>query len=183
MTHTLVKWTIADYHQMIEAGILGNRRAELLNGEIVEMPSEGAPHAGLITRTAEYLRELLGYSVLVREGHPITLPSSNSEPEPDIAIVARSPSYYMQRHPYPEDIFWLIEFSNSSLQKDLDSKAKIYAAAGIAEYWVVNFQARKLVVMRDSADGEYRSQVDWQTGTIEPLGFAGVAVEVDRILP
>ncbi len=37
MTLTIAKWTVAEYHQMIAAGILVGRRVELLNGEIVEM--------------------------------------------------------------------------------------------------------------------------------------------------
>ena len=182
MTLTTAKWSISDYHQMITAGILDDRHVELLNGEIVDMPSEGAPHANRSTNAAEYLRDLLGKQVQVREGHPITIPSSNSEPEPDIAIVRRLTGGYDQHHPYPEDVFWLIEYSYSSLKKDLDPKAKIYAAAGIAEYWVVNLQANELVVMRDPIDGEYRSEVTWKEGAIEPLEFAGVVVEVGRLL-
>jgi Uma2 family endonuclease len=182
MTLTTAKWSIADYHQMIAAGILDDRPVELLNGEIVDMPSEGAPHAGLSTKAAEYLRDLLGRQVQIREGHPITIPSSNSEPEPDIAIVKRSPDSYTQHHPYPEDVFWLIEYANSSLKKDLDPKAKIYAAAGITEYWVVNLQTIELVVMRDPVDGEYRSQMTLKAGAIDLLGFAGVVVEVGKLL-
>ena len=43
MTVTAAKWTIDEYHRMISAGILDNRRVELLKGEIVEMPPEGEP--------------------------------------------------------------------------------------------------------------------------------------------
>jgi Uma2 family endonuclease len=97
-------------------------------------------------------------------------------------VVKRSPDYYTQHHPYPEDVFWLIEYANSSLKKDLDPKAKIYAVAGIAEYWVVNLQTIELVVMRNPIDGEYRSQITLKEGTIEPLGFADVVVEVGKLL-
>lgn len=45
MTVTTAKWTIDEYHHMIAAGILDDRRIELLKGEIVEMPPEGEPHA------------------------------------------------------------------------------------------------------------------------------------------
>ena len=182
MTLINAKWSINDYHRLTETGILDERHIELLNGELIEMPSEGTSHANRSTNAAEYLRDLLGRQVQVREGHPITIPSSNSEPEPDIAIVQRLARGYEQHHPYPENIFWLIEYAYSSLKKDLDPKAKVYAAAGIAEYWVVNLQAMELVVMRDPVEGEYRSQVTWREGAIEPLGFVGVMVEVRRLL-
>ena len=45
MTVTTAKWTLEQYHQMIEAGILDDQPVELLNGEIIVMPSEGEPHA------------------------------------------------------------------------------------------------------------------------------------------
>ncbi|HEY9643366.1 MAG TPA: Uma2 family endonuclease, partial [Coleofasciculaceae cyanobacterium] len=149
MTVTTAKWSVEDYHRMIEAGLLDDRPVELLNGEIIEMTPEREPHANSSSEAGDYLRDLLGSRAKVREGHPITIPSSNSEPEPDLAIVRRRDAGYRDHHPYPSDIFWLVEFSNSSLKKDLDPKAKAYAAAGIAEYWVVNLQAMDLVVMRD----------------------------------
>jgi len=80
------KWTLDQYHQMIDAGILAGHHVELLNGEIVEMPPEGELHAHLSSEAADYIRELLRGKVKVREIKPITLPN-NSEPEPDIAIV------------------------------------------------------------------------------------------------
>jgi Uma2 family endonuclease len=182
MTVTTAKWSVEDYHCMIEAGLLDDRPVELLNGEIIEMTPEREPHANSSSEAGDYLRDLLGSRAKVREGHPITIPSSNSEPEPDLAIVRRRDEGYRDHHPYPSDIFWLVEFSNSSLKKDLDPKAKAYAAAGIAEYWVVNLRAMELVVMRDPVEGEYRSQVTWQEATINPLAFADVSVSVSRMV-
>lgn len=141
MALSTVKWTIEDYHRIVDTGILEDRQVELLNGEIVVMPSEGPPHAAYSQAGADYLRALLGNHAKIREGKPITLPNSDSEPELDIAVVAPHPiAVYVQHHPYPEDIFWLIEFSNSSLNKDMEEKSRIYAAAGISEYWVINLR-------------------------------------------
>lgn len=71
---------------MIAAGILDNRRVELLRGEIVEMSPEGEPHAYFSSEAAEYLIRLLGDQAMIRSSKPITL-TNDSEPEPDIAIV------------------------------------------------------------------------------------------------
>jgi Uma2 family endonuclease len=76
----------------------------------------------------------------------------------------------------------LIEFSNTSLKKDLDPKAKAYATANIPEYWVVNLQAMELVVLRDPVNGMYQSQVTLTDGTINPLAFPDVAVAVRQLL-
>lgn len=82
----------------------------------------------------------------VRQGKPIALPDSNSEPQPDIAIVQRLGREHLEHHPYPANIFWLIEYSNSSLSKDLEIKTRLYAATGIQEDWVVNWKKMELVI-------------------------------------
>jgi Uma2 family endonuclease len=111
MSITIAKWTIEQYHKLVNAGMLTDRRVELLAGDIVEMSPEGMPHAVYCGDAADYLKQLLGNRVKVREAHPITLPN-NSEPEPDIAVVMPSPSRYLDHHPYPEDIFWLVEYAD-----------------------------------------------------------------------
>ncbi len=178
---TTAKWTLEQYHQMIDAGILEGQPVELLNGMIVEMPPEGTLHAYGSSETDDYLRELLGNRARVREGHPITIRDSNSEPEPDLAIVQRRQGY-RDHHPYPENIYWLIEFADASLKKDLEAKANVYAMANIAEYWVVNLKAKQLVVMRDPVDGEYQSQVALTDGMVQPLAFPDLSVLVRRLV-
>ncbi|MEP0885832.1 Uma2 family endonuclease [Trichocoleus sp. ST-U3] len=181
MTVTLVKWTVDEYHRMIAAGILDERRMELLKGEIVEMSPEGEPHAYFSSEAGEYLTRLLGDRAMIRQSKPITLPN-DSEPEPDIAIVQRLGREYLEHHPYPENIFWLIEYSDSSLDKDLQTKSKIYAEVEIPEYWVVNLKRRQVVVFRDPEDREYASKVTLNGGTISPLAFPDIAVSVDSIV-
>jgi Uma2 family endonuclease len=181
MTLTTAKWSVDDYHRMVEAGILDDRPVELLNGEIIEMAPEGTPHASLSSRGADYLRDLLGKRVKVREGKPITL-SKQSEPEPDIAIVQPTEDEYFDHHPCPENIFWLIEFSNTSLEKDLEVKRKVYAAAGIREYWVVNLKQMELVVFRSPYEGDYQDEATLTEGTIQPVAFPEMTVAVNQFL-
>ena len=119
MSVAIAKWTLDDYHRMIESGLLNDRPVELLNGEIVEMSPEGVSHAYLSHEAARYLRHALGERADVRQGKPIALPNSHSEPEPDIAVVQPRGREYLQHHPYPENIFWLIEFASTSLSKDV----------------------------------------------------------------
>jgi Uma2 family endonuclease len=182
MTVTTYRWTLDRYHQAIEAGIFDDQPIELLNGELVTMPPEGVPHAHLSNDGAEYLREVLGKRVRIRDSHPITIPQSASEPEPDIAIVERLGDVYLTHHPYPENIFWLIEYSDSSLSKDTETKRKIYAAAGIREYWVVNLKRMELIVYRDPVDNNYRSEMTLISGKIRPLAFLDVEIEVNRLI-
>ncbi|MDZ8054469.1 MAG: Uma2 family endonuclease [Aulosira sp. ZfuVER01] len=153
---TLAKWSVDDYHRMIEAGILRGRHVELLAGEIVEMSPETPIHYTTAKRGAKYLEELLSGKADVRFDGPITL--SNSEPEPDIAIVRLPELTYSDRHPAPADIFWIVEVANTSLKKDLDLKAAIYATAGIPEYWVLDLSTKQMIVFRNPQPGKYTEE-------------------------
>ncbi len=181
MSCIAAKWTIDEYHRMIAAEILSDRKVELLQGEIVEMPPEGEPHAYCSHEASEYLTQLLGNRATIRQAKPITLPN-DSEPEPDVAIVQRLGRDYREHHPYPENIFWLIEYANSSLEKDLEKKSKIYAEVGIPEYWVVNLRKMHLVVFREPLDGEYATKITLTVGEIKPLAFPEISVSVEQII-
>jgi len=182
MTVTTAKWTLDDYHRMIEVGLLAGRHVELLNGEIVEMPPEGEPHAYYSTEGSDYLKALLGDRITIRQGKPITIIASNSETEPDIAIVQPLGREYLQHHPYPENIFWLIEFSHSSLAKDLEAKRKTYAAALIQEYWVVDLKNQQMKVFRDSVNGDYRSAETLTSGKICAIAFPNLSISIQRLI-
>jgi Uma2 family endonuclease len=181
MTIVTAKWSIQDYHQIIETGLLDERKVELIRGEIIEMSPEGAPHSSYCGEIGEYLRKILGDRAKVREAHPITLPN-NSEPEPDLAIVKISSTLYRDRHPYPEDIFWLLEIANSTLAKDVGIKKDLYADGGIEEYWVLNLPESVLVVFRDLTTSGYQSTTSLTTGMISPLAFPDISIDIQKLL-
>lgn len=181
MTTSAIKWSLEDYHRMIEAGILHERHVELIKGEIVEMAPEGEIHAYSSHEAGEYLSDLLGRRASVRQAKPITLPN-DSEPEPDLAIVQRIGREYRLHHPYPENIFWLVEYSQSSLSKNLETKSSVYAEVGISEYWVIDLKQLHLVVFRSPQNGKYTSKSTFVSGTIQPIAFSDVVVSVSSIL-
>lgn len=181
MVAVAAKWTLEEYHQMIDSGLLDDKRVELIKGTIVEMAPEGEPHAYAISESGEYLTMLLGQKAKVRYGNPVTLPNQ-SEPEPDIAIVQRLGTEYFSHHPYPENIFWLIEYSNTSLNKDISLKSLAYAEVNIPEYWIVNIPERQLLVFRAPQGGQYRSRTTHKDGNIAPLAFPEVSISVSAII-
>jgi Uma2 family endonuclease len=176
---TLAKWSVDDYHRMIEAGILRDRRVELLAGEILEMSPETPIHYNTTKRGTKYLEELLAGKADVRFNGPITLP--DSEPEPDIAIVRLPESAYNERHPEPDDIFWVLEVAKTSLKKDLDLKASIYASAAIQEYWILDLSNTRVIVFREPQNGQYVTQQVKSEGAIFPLAFPDIQVFVERL--
>lgn len=181
MTLSTLKWSLEDYHHMIKTGLLDDRPVELLAGEIVQMSPEGEPHAFFSRTAGQYLTRLLGDHALVSPAKPITLPNQ-SEPEPDIAIVEPLGREYLTHHPYPENIFWVIEYANTSLEKDSTVKYHLYAEAGIPEYWLVNLQTGELIVYRQPNGCEYGSKMTLKDGNISPLAFPDLTIPVDAMI-
>jgi len=176
-----IKWTIEDYHNMIKSDILTDYKCELINGEIIAMSPELPQHYNTTKKSVNYLENLLKDKADVRFNGPITL--TNSEPEPDIAIVKLPESKYNEHHPYSDDIFWLIEVANSSLTKDLSIKKELYAQAKIAEYWVINLQTQELIVFRQPEKGNYLIKINWQKPIINSLAFPEIDINISKLFP
>jgi Uma2 family endonuclease len=177
---TLYKWSVAEYHHIIETGLLEGKPVELLEGEIIEMSPEGPLHTSTNYSVAEYLRELLRGKAVIREAHPVTL--DNSEPEPDIAIVASPYTNYLTRHPFAEDIYWLIEISDRTLKKDLEEKTITYARNRIPEYWVIDLPNKKLWIFNQPQSDRYQNCSEFTTGIVSPLFFLDCDVEINKLL-
>lgn len=180
MAVTLTRWTLDDYHRMIEAGLFVNRRVELLNGLVVEMAPEGPDHADLSTDADELFVEQAQGRYRVRVAKPMTIAATGSEPEPDIALVKRKS--YRQGHPAPADVYLIIEFSNTTLAKDTDEKRRVYAAAGIQDYWVANLKDGELIIYRQPIDGDYQVEQRLRQGAVAPLAFPDITVAVDSLI-
>ena len=109
------RFTIDEYHRLIELGFLTEGdRIELIRGELIQMTAKGTPHTFSTTRLCRQLDRLLNDKAVIRCQEPIII-SVNSEPEPDVVIARGDEADYLAHHPYPEDIFLVVEISDSTL--------------------------------------------------------------------
>lgn len=164
---------------MIDSGLLAGRQVELIEGQILDMTPERPIHRATYRRGVKYLEALLGDRAVIFATVPIALDAS--EPQPDISIVMPPESRYDERHPQPEDIYWLIEVSNSTLAYDLAEKAQLYARNRIQEYWVIDIAGAQLWVHRQPEEGQYQAIQSFSTGKISPLSLQ-VEIEIKRLL-
>jgi hypothetical protein len=179
MASIIYKWSIDEWHELVDTGVLEGKPVELLEGNIVmrwsASPAElSNPHSGLSPEgiehsytsqsVSDYLRNLFKGKTHIRDAHPITL--DNSEPEPDIAVVQLPTTIYRQHHPFPENIYLLIEISNRSLNKDLEEKTITYARNGIPEYWVIDLKNKKLIFHTQPQNNTYLQIVEHRSGAI-----------------
>lgn len=180
MASTIYKWSIDEWHELVDSGVLEGKPVELLEGNIVEMSPEGIEHSYTNQSVSDYLRDLLPGKAHIRDAHPITL--DNSEPEPDIAIVQLPTTIYRQHHPFPQDIYLLIEVANRTLKKDLEQKIITYARNGIAEYWVIDLKHKKLIVHTQPHNNIYSQTVEYRSGKIMPQAFPEVEIDLSKLL-
>jgi Uma2 family endonuclease len=185
MTVTKLRlWTVDEYHQMIETGILDeDDRVELLEGEIIEMSPQIPLHAATTHSASDYLRNLLAGRVAIRIQSPITL-RPNSEPEPDIAIVSIDPGRYFDHHPTPDEIFLVVEVANTTLRKDRGQKVRVYAHANIPEYWILDVYERRVYVFRNPGNEGYQEEIILNESAIfSMVAFPEISVSVGELFP
>ena len=143
---TRYRWTRRQYEQMIEAGVFDeDARVELIHGEVVTMSPQSSRHATIVTLVAQALQEVIGAGWHLRVQLPLAL-DPDSEPEPDLAVVAGAPLDYFHEHPHTALL--AVEVADSSRRKDSTAKVTLYARHGIREYWLLDLVEYKLVVHR-----------------------------------
>lgn len=76
MTLSTYKWSIEEWHKLVNSGLLEGKAVELLEGEIIEVSPEGVEHSYTNNSVVKYLRSILTDLADVRESHPITLENS-----------------------------------------------------------------------------------------------------------
>lgn len=184
----LARFTVDEYEQMIEHGILRDEeRLELINGLIVHQMPHNAPHDSAVSRLQRRLGRVIGDGWLIRVQSAIKLKAS--VPEPDIVIVPEPEEQYDEKRPIPRQIAILAEVADSSLKFDQQDKLRIYAVSGVAVYWIVNLIDRRVEVYTQPRGGKnpaYRARQDYGPNDKVPVTLAGKAIgsiPVREILP
>lgn len=175
--------TVDEYNKMAETGILApDERVELLDGDLIVVPPHGPPHFSTVARMADVLMQRLGPRALVTVQLPLIL-SDRSEPEPDIAILGRRDDYYASGIPRTPDVYAVVEVADSSLRVDSGKKLKIYAEAGVAEYWIVDVNRGAVVVHRDPSGSGYDSvRTAYRGASVSFAAFADETFVVDELI-
>jgi Uma2 family endonuclease len=171
------RFSLDEYHRMIREGILSSGEPfELLEGYMVRKTSHGTPHDAAMDTLEGFLLDLIPAEWFIRCQRAVTL--NESEPEPDYAIVRGPRTRYRDAHPGPADVALVVEVADSSLRIDRTDKARIYARAGVAEYWVVNLVDRQVEVYAapsgPTAAPAYATRTAYPVGTRVPFALGGV---------
>jgi Uma2 family endonuclease len=180
----LKRWTVQDYYRMGESGILDpNECTELLAGQIILKAAKGTTHVTALRLLANALQDQLGNTVLIRTQDPIRL-DDFSEPEPDLAIVEGSALDYATQHPRADQVYLVVEVSDSTLKQDCEVKDKLYAQVGITDYWVLDLKNRQLHIFRNPTPIGYTSHLILaEPNQVSPLAFPDITLSLALVLP
>jgi Uma2 family endonuclease len=183
------RWTRHEYERLVETDILGpDDKIELLEGQLVVREPQHSPHATATRLVQEALRAAFGPGWDVRAGLPLAL-GRFSEPEPDVSVVRGSPRDFRDAHPM--EAVLVVEVAKASLRLDRSRKARVYARAGVPDYWIVNLVTGVLEVYREPVlidparrRWEYRMVRSLGPGEfISPLAAPHASIAVADLLP
>jgi Uma2 family endonuclease len=165
---------------MVEAGLIDpDERIELINGEIIDMGSEGEAHWNARAKLVNWLVRRLPESIMLAPDGPLRL-SAENEPEPDFYLYRADMNVNDVRG---DSVLLVVEISDTSLSKDKLVKAPLYAAHGVQEYWIIDLASRATLVHRKPNTGSYpEPQV---IAFDEPLSISaevGTAITLGEVL-
>jgi Uma2 family endonuclease len=178
MFDDLYRMTVEEYERLADAGVLKDRRIELINGLLVKKMTIKPPHVIAVDATREAVGRMLPGGWWIREEKPVRIPDFD-EPEPDVSIVRGRRQDYLHRHPGPGEIEFLAEVADSSLTWDRGEKQRAYARANVPVYWIVNIVDRQLEVYTDPRpDGYHECRI---FGPADQVSVMIGGIELGRI--
>ncbi len=182
------RFTVDEYHRMIETGVLSeNDRIELIHGWLVTKMTLNPPHDYAVNALMKAFWALVGPDGVVRIQQPIT--TTDSEPEPDVVFATGSNADYKTRNPKPSQAIVVVEVGDSSLRQDQTTKLELYAGAKVAVYWIVNLVDRRVEVYTQPRGGKnpvYKQRTDYGPDDAVPVVIASKSVgtiAVKELLP
>ena len=182
------KWTVVEFNHMGDMGWFEGRRAYLLDGVIWEDGPMNLPHSIALGLVSRKLDKVFGPTWWVRGQQPLHVDQQN-DPMPDVAVVPGDPRDYSGGEPTTAAL--VVEVADTSLSSDITEKAERYATAGVADYWVLDLNGRRLLVLRDPAPlpaglgaTAYRAQLTLgPTDHVSPLAMPTATILVADLLP
>lgn len=148
------RFTVDEVLAMVRSGILAeDEPVELIDGELITVSPQGSRHRYALLLLAEALRAAYGSRAIVASQVPLDA-GPTSYPEPDLLLL-RPPADRYRERVTGADALLAVEVALTSQTLD-HRKARVYAAAGVPVYWLLDLAARRLVVHSEPRDGEYR---------------------------
>ena len=170
------RFTVREFLEIADSGAFGDRKVELIEGEIIDMPSDGPLHRRWSVALTDWLADRLDRTRYAHIFNTTLELSDDSAPSPDVQVYDRALREEDVRGP---DILLAIEQADTSLKKDLRVKADLYARFGVRDYWVIDLNADRIHVHRSPTEEGYRDvTVHGTEQRVEALLIPGLSLRI-----
>ena len=156
----VVPMTVEGLRILDEQGFFDNdnNKHELIDGTLVMTPPPGGNHRLTERRTTKALFKAIILKALdeafsVQTGGAFQI-GDKTLLGPDLVVLKETNA---PTNPEASDVIIMVEIAWSSRERDLKTKAELYAGAGIQDYWVLDVPAKTVIVHRDPQEGIYQS--------------------------
>jgi Uma2 family endonuclease len=183
-----IRFNVDEYLRIADAGLLGRRRTELLEGRIIKLAPQKDPHMGAISRLNALLMAVADpkRDWLIVQG-TLYLDEQNA-PDPDFQLYDVPIMTPLEKRPKP---LLVVEVSHTTYRRDSEVKTRIYARNGIEDYWIVDVRKGRVEVYRQpfnptgkDEDWGYKSATSFGPGeSVTMLKRPTVSFRVEDMLP
>jgi Uma2 family endonuclease len=180
------QWTREERVRLEESGLLNGERWELIEGELLRKMPKKRRHVQALAILTGWLISVFGDQSVNTEAPIDVSPEDNptSQPEPDLIVLRPDYPDPWSRTPQPQDLLLVIEISDTTLEFDRSIKAGLYRRAAITEFWLLDLNARQLIVHRNPAGAHYQSIAAYSAAeTVSPSARPDAAFPVSRAFP
>lgn len=176
--------SVDDYHAMAQAGLFPEQpKVELINGVIFDMPPIGPAHGSVVKQLIKRFTHAVKDEAIVSVQDSIRL-GDLSEPQPDICLLQNQKNYYSDAIPQAHNVLLLVEVAHSSLDFDSTTKARLYAAHGVIEYWLVDVANQQLRIYKQPHKEGYQQVLTLSAPSCHcPDALPHISVDMSGLFP
>ncbi|MGI6456557.1 MAG: Uma2 family endonuclease [bacterium] len=177
------KITVEEFHKLGEMGYFyPDARVELIEGELIHMTPIGMRHAATVSFLTDFFLSKLRGRIILSPQNGLIL-NQKTEPQPDIVLLKYQSDYYRSRIPAADDVYLVVEVSDTTISYDRNTKVPLYAKAGVPEVWIINLNNDQVELYREPQMEGYQSRTVCRRGeAVSPLAFPEIVLAVDVIM-
>ena len=158
LASALYRLTVRQYDRIrVDGTIEEGERVELIEGLlVVQKRTESSRHRGRQQGSPDPLADRAARLARGQGGSDRRV--GLEQAEPDLAVIRGVVEDYDERSVTAEDVALVVEIADSRLPADRTDLTRVYAAAGIPVYWIVNLAEGQVEIWFDPRREGYQSQ-------------------------
>lgn len=181
MSKAIIKFTYEDYKNLPGSE---TKRYELIEGELIMVPSPTFEHQDISVHLEFALYEFVhkhNLGTVLHAPLDVVLDDENVF-QPDIIFISKARSHIIHKEAIQGAPDLVIEIlSPSTGERDRTVKKKLYARAGVTEYWLVDPESKTVEVLKLGAAGFERVALYKKNETLTSPLLQGLQISLKEV--